>query len=155
MSEQLTKEQLQLSIEAIEFALAAGSHSEDDVVEAQEVLRKLRGGLVALDRHERMRGTVEPERFPAVVSREEAQRYSDIGEDMMVAAAQGRVDEGIHHKLSCLMIGLTSSLSRIMQVPREKFCNQLVTNVMFTALKAAYVIPSASQEKAADGNTSE
>lgn len=154
MSEQLTTAELQIAIDAIEFALAKGTANRAHQEHGQQALRKLKAGLVHAQRHDAQRGTVEPEHFPRQITVEEAQQYSAIGEEMMVAATARRIDERTHYKLSCLMIGFTSALTRVTKVPREVFCNNVVTNVMFAALKAAYVIPSASQEPA-DGRKSQ
>lgn len=154
MSQQLTLAELKAVIDGLEYAKSQTIRglSQEQVDTVDGALAKLHTGLRHVENRATLSGTVEPERFPAVISLEEAHQYSDIGENMMLEAAQKvRVSEGVHHKLSCLMIGLVSALVRTMNVDREPFCNQCVANVMFTALKAAHAIPSAPQAEPADG----
>lgn len=151
MGRQLDRDELQLAIDAIEFAEGRSAISVDQKAKCESAKGKLRAGLVLQQDVARSADAAEPERFP---SQEEAKQYSDIGQQLMVAAASRRVNEATHHKLSCLMVGLTTALARLMQVDRQRFCNTLVTNVMFTTLKAAHLLPSASQELA-DGSQPE
>lgn len=157
MTQQLTQEELQLAFDAVEYVQRRQRlMTPTDLLERFETTKaKLQAGITALTQRSQLAGTVEPEQFPKLVTREEAQQYNDIGEELMLKAAKIRVDEGTHHKLSCLLIGLTTALSRIMHVPRERFCNTLVSNVMFTAIKAGYTLPSANRAEPADGSGSQ
>lgn len=152
MGKQLSKEELQVAIDAIEFAQTKTTPPPAMVRLCQSAVAKLRQGLEAAQQHEQQKGTIEPERFPQVLTAEEAQQYDALGQELMMHAAKGpRLSEQTHHKLTCLLVGLTSSLVRVLQVPRQLFCTNLATNVMFAALKAAYAIPLASRTEPADG----
>ena len=72
------------------------------------------------------------------VTPDEAATYSQRGELLMLAAAKSSVPEHTHAKLASIMVGLTSAICRLAELPRLIFCNDLMSNVLFTALKAAY-----------------
>jgi hypothetical protein len=90
------------------------------------------------------------------VTPEEADVYNQRGEQLMLAAASSSVPEHTHAKLASIMVGLTSAICRLAGLPRLIFCNDLMSNVLFTALKAAYnegLCSSGTGGKDADGHT--
>jgi hypothetical protein len=82
---------------------------------------------------------IQPETFPRMIELDEANRYNEIGQNLMLAAGPARLPEQKHARLCSIMIGMTTELVQTTHVPRQKFCNDLTSTVMLTALKAAYV----------------
>jgi hypothetical protein len=137
MSDQLEKHELQI-LRSLAANTATATMAGAYYRELETIVEKLDAGIVACDKREERIGSAQAEDFPATVDVETAEQYSELGQQLMLTAAGVRVPEGIHAKLCYLQVGLTSALCQVMKMEREPFCNNLVTNVMFSALKAAW-----------------
>jgi hypothetical protein len=82
---------------------------------------------------------IQAETFPQTIELDEANQYNEIGQNMMLAAGPGRLPEQTHARLCSVMVGMTTAIVQVTHVPRQTFCTDLASNVMFTALKAAYI----------------
>ena len=129
IAEQLTRDEMALLLSVVPHLRTQGPTAELE--------RKLQAGIDSAEKHAKM-AKIRPEKFVSTISREDAEQYDELGQHMMLAAGKARIPEGQHAKLTYLMIGLTSALCQVMRQPREPFCTELVSNVMFSALKAAY-----------------
>ena len=121
-----------LTVEELERLIELTTGRDDVAMRAGEKLR------TALEWTRQTEGSAIGESFPAELTFEEAREYSDRGERMMQEATQCRVDEKTHADLCCVSIGLVTSLCQTLPSNRAPFCRQLVNNVIFAALKAAY-----------------
>jgi hypothetical protein len=70
---------------------------------------------------------------------DEAQAMSDQGELHMMRAVGVRLPEAPYRRLCCLQIGLVSALQRACGIHRSNLANNMASNLMLSALKAAYM----------------
>ena len=128
-----------LTVNEIGALINVLNDADIDVMLRGQLRDKLQAVQQAMIKIERVTKLAKPEgTLIENISREEATQYSQKGEQLMLAAAKSSVPEHEHAKLVSIMIGLTSAICRLTKLPRLIFCTDLMSNVLFTALKAAY-----------------
>jgi len=107
--------------------------------ERRELTYKINSIIEAGDAMARLAGDAKLETFPRTVTQEEARMYRYNGQKAMLSAIGYNVDdEQAQARLVGLMAGLVTELCYAAKLKREVFCNNLVSNVLYVALKAAY-----------------
>jgi hypothetical protein len=145
MSDQLKTDELQLLISlvreymqqhAISNTISGGT---DALGHSLLLCRKLEAAVKVVEKQQQQIGSIPAETFPTLIGADEAQAYSARGRDLILKHAKtDKLPEHTDMDLGCILVAMTTGLVQTTGAPRDIFCNNKTTNVMYAALKTAF-----------------